>query len=341
MKKLIILPVVLIISFVVSWNNGAQAQFCTTTVTAPSSIQDAVDAASPGDTICLDGTFEDVPTVTIGTSDITLKSASPGIIDGGVGPAFRLDDGVSGVTIEDLEIRGRTGFRGGGVEAWDVSTSNITIRNNDMHDLSYNGVLVGSEGCCVHDNWMVKDNQVEGVEFAGVELTNCENCSILHNEIDHAPFGVVVQARSTSTSDVGMYDVIINNVDIIGNMIMESSIGVYAISFTAHPTPPFTPITDASSLLSNVNISNNNIESDTYGVIFWAYNDAATAENGKIMHNEINCDTGTGVGVFESGNGETGTVNNVKVVNNDFVDCDPDTSTTPDTTKIPPGPFLP
>jgi hypothetical protein len=342
MKKLICLPVVLImLSFIVSWNDGAQAQVCTTTVTAPGSIQDAVDAASPGDIICLDGTFSDVPTVTISTSDITLKSASPAILDGGVGPAFRLDDGVSGVTIEDLEIKNRTGDRGGGVEAWDVSTSNITIRNNYMHGLGYNGVLVGSEGGFIHDNWMVKDNRVETVGFAGVELTNCEDCSILDNEIKGAYIGVVVQARSTSTTGVGMYDVVINAVNVIGNMISGAPIGVYALSFTGHPTD-FSPITGASSLLSNVNISNNSIESSGTGVIFWAYNDAATAENGKIMHNGITCeDTGTGVGVFESGDGESGTVNNVKVVNNDFVDCDPEVSATPDTTKIPPGPFLP
>ena len=342
MKKLISLPGVLIlISFIVSWNDGAQAQFCTTTVTATGSIQDAVDAASLGDIICLDGTFSNVSTVTIATSDITLKSASPAILDGGVGPAFRLADGVSGVTIEDLEVKNRTGFRGGGVEAWDVSTSNITIRSNYMHDLEYNAVLVGSEGGFIHDNWMVKDNHVATVGFAGVELTNCEDCSIIHNEIDDAYLGVVVQARSTSTTGIGMYDVVINGVNVIGNMIMGSGIGIYALSFTGHPTD-FTPITDASTLLSNVNMSNNSIESSGIGIFFWAYNDAATAKNGKITHNDIDCeDTGTGVRVSESGSGQMGTVKNVKVVNNTFDACDPTITDGGEDTKMPPWPFLP
>ena len=123
-------------------------------------------------------------------------------------------------------------------------------------------------------------------------------------------------------------------------MISGSPLGIYALSFTGHPTN-FSPITGASTLLRNVNMSNNNIsDSDSTGIIFWAFNAAATAQNGKVMHNEIDCgSSGTGVVVAESGSGP-GTVTNAKVVNNDFVDCSPDISATADT-KIPPGPFLP
>jgi hypothetical protein len=328
-KKLTILMAVAAIAAFMVLGPG-EAIACDVTVTAgdgATAIQDAVDSASSGDTICLSGTFtttsgpggtSEVATVTIGTSGITVTSASAAILDGGVGPAFRLTNGLSDVTIVYLEIRNRTGFRGGGVEAWDMSTSNITIRHNNMHDLSYNAVLV-----------------------AGIELTNCEGCSILHNEIAVAFLGIVVQARSTSTTGVGSYDVVINGVHANNNMITESPIGIYALSFTGHPTA-FTPITGASTLLRNVNMSNNRIEggSSIWGVIFWAFNGAATAQNGKIMHNEIDCDSsGTGVVVAESGSGP-GTVTNAKVVNNDFVHCLTEISPTADT-KVPPGPFLP
>jgi hypothetical protein len=351
-KKLTILMAVAAIAAFMVLGPG-EAIACDVTVTAgdgATAIQDAVDSASSGDTICLSGTFtttsgpggtSEVATVTIGTSGITVTSASAAILDGGVGPAFRLTNGLSDVTIVYLEIRNRTGFRGGGVEAWDMSTSNITIRHNNMHDLSYNAVLVGSEGGFVHDNWMVHSNYVSDVGFAGIELTNCEGCSILHNEIAVAFLGIVVQARSTSTTGVGSYDVVINGVHANNNMITESPIGIYALSFTGHPTA-FTPITGASTLLRNVNMSNNRIEggSSIWGVIFWAFNGAATAQNGKIMHNEIDCDSsGTGVVVAESGSGP-GTVTNAKVVNNDFVHCLTEISPTADT-KVPPGPFLP
>ena len=221
-KKLTILMAVAAIAAFMAFGPG-EAIACDVTVTAgdgATAIQDAIDAASPGDTICLSGTFtttsdsgtSEVATVTIGTSDITVTSASTAILDGGVGPAFRLTNGLSDVTIEGLEISNRTGLRGGGVEAWDMVTSHITIRNNNMHDLEYNAVLVGSEGGFVHDNWMVHSNIVNVVGFAGIELTNCEDCSILHNKIDGALLGIVMQARSTSTTGFGSDHVVINGV---------------------------------------------------------------------------------------------------------------------------------
>lgn len=284
-----------------------------------------------------------VPTVTIGTSGITLKSASTAEFNGGSGPAFRLADGLSHVTIEDLEIHSRAGFRGGGIEAWDRTTSNITVRDNYLHDNSYSGVLVGSEGGYVHSNWMVQNNVVNDHGFIGIELTNCEVCAIVDNNIDGATLGIIVQARSTSTTGVGSHNVVMNGIRVLHNIVNDSDwFGVYVLSFTGHPTN-FSPIADASTLLTSVSISNNMLtDSGVAGIRFWAFNDAATAKNGRIMYNDIDCPTETpGVQILESGSGP-GTVKNVKVVNNSFgTDCDPQVTDTGEATKFPPGPFLP
>lgn len=344
----------------------AQASHCTTTVTAPSSIQAAIDGADYGDVVCLDdsgGAF--FQTVVFGPEDsgITLSAAdgdSP-VLNGStldLADAIRLLAGVSDVTIQGLEITGYGSWAccgpGMAIQAWNDGTSNITVRNNHIHGNTGNAILVGNEGTGVHTGWVVQNNVISGSGYYLLELSNCENCTIMKNDVDGGLYGIVVQARNTSTSGAGSGDVVINGVHILHNTVKNSWYGgVYVLSFTGHPWY-YTPITGATTLLSSVNISNNNVESKdpwgspTYkpwGILFWAYNDAATALNGRINHNEINCSNGRGVGVLQSGYspGLVGTVKNVKVVNNSFTDCNPNVTDTGQDTKLPPGlgPYVP
>ena len=335
----ILFAVVLMVSL--SLVTAAPAAAATWYLTPGDDIQAAVNGASQGDKIILDGTFNDYPTVTVGTSGITIKSLSPGsgILDGGVGPAFRLVDGLSNVTFEGLVIQNRTGSRGGGIEAWDMSTSNIQVSDNQFLNNEYNGILVGSEGGYVHSNWMVKGNTANGNGFAGIELTNCENSKIMKNNVADSGFaGIVVQARNT-VADSG--SVTINAVEVLHNTVDDSgSSGIYVFSFTGHPTA-FTPISGASSLLTNTTVNNNTIvDSGSVGVIFWAYNAAAMADNASINHNSITgasgeAPSGYGVRVLQAGSGP-GTVKNVKVINNSYVNCAEDVQDTGTGTKIKP-----
>lgn len=329
---------------------------CTVTVTAgdgATAIQDAIDDASTGDKICLKGTFtttsgpsgtSEVATVTIGKSDITLRSASTAILDGGSGPAFRLADDVYNVTIKGLEIKNRTGSRGGGIEAWNRTTSHITIRNNNIHDNTYNAVLVGSEGLDIHSHWKVENNKVKDNGFAGVELTNCEKCTIKGNDIDGNFYGIVVQARNSIS---GSGPTTIGGVHVVNNTIDgAAAYGIYVLSFTGHPTN-FTPITGASTLLKNVAVGGNTVTDTTgwcwpsgslppcsagetfidgRGIRFWAYNNAATATHGQIVNNEVNCLSGNpGIQILERGaSGQEGDVEKIKVKGNTIdSDCSP------------------
>lgn len=316
----------------VSANSG-----CDVTVTAgvgATAIQDAVDAASAGDTICLDGTFtttsgpgttSEVATVEVGTSNITIKSASPGVMDGGDGPAFRLADGLSHVTFQGLEIKNRTGFRGGGIEAWDRTTSHINVRNNDLNDNSYSGVLVGSEGGFIHSHWKVENNKVEGNGSIGIELTNCEKCSIKGNDIDGGLYGIVVQARNTVA---GSGLTAIGGVHVVDNSIDGAAFyGIYVLSYTGLTGSPFTSVAGASALLRNVSVRGNTVTDTALvdGIRFWAYNPAATAKNSHIRKNTINCLSGKpGIEVLEEGASGDGTVEKVKIGKNTIdSDCSP------------------
>lgn len=298
-------------------------------------IQAAVDGASSGDTIILnDGTFSNYTTVTVGTSGITIKAANPGlaILDGGGGPAFRLTDGLKDVTFEGLVIKNRSGSRGGGIEAWDMATSNIKVLNNQFLDNTYNGILVGSEGGFVHSNWMVNGNTVDGNGFAGIELTNAQNSKIMNNTVVNSGFaGIVVQARNTVA---GSGSVSINAVKVLGNTVDNAIYGIYIFSFTGHPTL-FTPITGASSLLTNTTVNDNTIiDSGNAGVIFWAYNSGAMAENATINDNAISNAT-YGVRVLQAGSGP-GIVKKVKVMNNSYTNCTTDVQDYGTGTKIRP-----
>lgn len=355
MKKLTILA---LLGLLLALSAGqAVASHCTVTVTALSSIQAAIDAASWGDVVCLDDSDGDFSqTVVFGPEDsgITL-SAEDGntpLMDGGNAAldAIWLLDGVSDVTIEHLTIQnyGSGSFTqpGNGIVTWDASTSNITVRDNIFDNFSWNAILVGSEGGYVHSNWMVKNNTVSDAAFAGIELTNCNGCTIMGNNVDPTLYGIVVQARNTVA---GSGLVAVNGVHVLHNSVDDAyGYGIYVLSFTGHPTD-FTPISGASSLLTSVNVQHNTLTNNgSGGVIFWAYNTAATAQNGRISNNEINCpSSGTpGIRVLERGSGwpasgQQGTVENVKVVNNTF---DSDCSSPPVTdegedTKTPPGPF--
>jgi parallel beta-helix repeat protein len=362
MKRFLALGIVALL-VVIALPVPATAQIaCDITVTAPSSIQTAVDTVTDVNfdgkrVVCLDDSGGDFSqTVVFGPEDsgITL-TAEPGdspTLDGGNAAlnAINFLDGVSDVTIEGLTIQnyGSSPWTqpGNAIQAWDVSTSNITIRNNIMANFSWNAVLVGSEGGFVHDNWMVKNNTVTNATFIGIELTNSEDSTIMKNDVDGGFIGIAVQARSTSTTGVGSYNIAIDGVHVLHNTVDNASYaGIYVLSFTGHPTN-FTPITGASSLLSSVNVSHNTVtDSGTVAILFWAFNDAATAKNGRIIKDVLNCPSSTtpGIMILERGlSGQKGTVENVKVVNNTFDDdCDPQVTDEGEDTKLPPGPPSP
>lgn len=306
---------------------------CTDTVTAPSSIQTAVDGASSDDVVCLsdaDGAF--AQTVVFGPEDsgITL-TAAPGespVLDGatlaGTGPtsidAITLEDGVTEVTIEGLTIQNYKGDSGGNdrssaITTWNVETSGITVRNNNLLDNFWNGILVGSNGGEIHEKWVVEDNVVDGHGFVGIELTNCDHCEIHGNDVDNSGFAGIVLKAGNIVPGTGL--ITIEDVKVVGNTVDDSGkYGIYILSFQGIPGDPFDPITGAQSLLTTVTVEHNTItDSGIAGIVFWAYNDATTAQKGDIKENEVNCDpvdSADGIRILERGSGtQMGTVKEV------------------------------
>jgi len=145
-------------------------------------IQDAVDSAGYGDTVLVHlGEYHQ--SVEFGDEDDGITLQGDGAVLDGTGSAdpecdkfvdaIILHGGVEDVTIEGFEIRdyaaGAGEGEGNGVVAWDVgvdaSTDDITVRNNKMHDLHWNGVLVGSDGTAyggegLHEDWLIEGNTI-------------------------------------------------------------------------------------------------------------------------------------------------------------------------------------
>jgi parallel beta-helix repeat protein len=216
MKKLTVLVAVVVMGAFISLGGGlalAEAPLVVDNdkVECPkaafTTIQAAVDAASPGDKIrvCA-GVYAENVLIGPTQSGITLKGDPGAILDGstlGDGDGITLQSGVSDVTIKSFEIRNYNGISSGvgnAIQAWNCGTSNITIKENVIHDNSWNGILVGNEGEAVHTGWRIKENQVYNNGFADIELTNGKDSEIKGNTVasGSASFfdGILVQARN-------------------------------------------------------------------------------------------------------------------------------------------------
>jgi parallel beta-helix repeat protein len=331
---------------------GGAAFACTTTVTAPASIQAAVDAASPGDTICLSGTFHQSVVISSAQSGITLQPVSAGaaVLDG-TAPAdagttllvdaIRLGNGVSGLTILGLEMRnyvsGTCCGQGNGIQAWDVNTSSISVLDNNIHDNSWDAVLVGSDGNnFAASGWVVDGNTAANNLAYGIEFTNCSGCSAQGNTVSGPATettGFLIQARNT-IPDSGT--VAVHGVSLKNNQVSGTAIGLYILALASDES--FNAISGAYSQLQSVSVVNDGINSGL-GALVWGFNFFATdhsligpaqVTNPAIANDTLNCG-GSGPGIWLV---NANTVN-AKVVHDTFSECATTLTDSGDATKNP------
>ena len=162
----------------------AHAETCTTTLAANDDIQAAIDAANPGDVICLSsGTYSPTATIEVSKS-VTLQGPQAGvdprpsqcttripgdpseaIVDGSeanLSRIFRIT--ASDVVLDGLEVRNGTGDMidspsGAGI-------SNVTLRYNIIRD------ALGDEGVQLRDcaNCIVEFNHMFDIAQDGINL---------------------------------------------------------------------------------------------------------------------------------------------------------------------------
>ncbi len=287
-----------------SWGDTASAQhgirleglkLTGRTINVPgdySTIQGAVNAANNGDTINVAaGTYSESINV---TKSLTLNGAKAGIdartrstssgesiLDGtGLDPATQHDaifiaNGVSNVIIDGFEIRNYAGGGlngdGNAISSYCMSSStsgasNVTVKNNYIHDLSYNGILVGSENTIgesmvVQSGWLIQYNKLASFGYAGIELTNVINSQVEDNVIaaptslfadpGDAGVGIEIAARSRAKPVTAGTDVVVSGNTITGAFPTDSRAAINLLSRTYSAT--------SNATLSGITVSGNTI----------------------------------------------------------------------------------
>ena len=263
-KKLTIRAVVALLAALMALGGGqALAASCKVTVTAPDSIQAAIDA-NPKKTVCLDdsgGVFSQ-SVVFSGTdgggddSGITLRAA-PGavpVLDGTIGSlvdAITLKDGVSKVTIRDLEIRNYSNqaIRGDGTIA--VPLSKIRLQDLDIHDINFHAIdILHTDGLRIKHvtvrvapgaNFFAEAIRLQSVDsvkvdkvhviggFVGVNFA----CSGACAGPEPPTNGVVKNSTISGTTDNGVLLANTTDAEIKKNVIAGAGFGGIQIGFRA------------------------------------------------------------------------------------------------------------
>lgn len=150
------------------------------------SIQDAVNGATPGDTIrIMPGTY--VETVYIDKDSIRLI----GVIEEGNWPTLegegRLNDAIlysgNNIVVENLKI---THYKGNAIMG--QAGNNFEIRNNLIVDTGIYGVFPQ-----LGQNGIIEGNIISGIEDAAIYVGMSDNIHVAHNEVFDSVAGIEIE----------------------------------------------------------------------------------------------------------------------------------------------------
>jgi parallel beta-helix repeat protein len=194
------------------------------------SIQDAVDAAAPGDkVIIMPGTYTethggfqavriDKPLKLIGKKNPVLQ-AGPGNDDG------ILAEGTIDTPIDGLRIKGITvqGFPGNGIHLRYVK--NFKIDKNTSIDNLENGIFptLSADG-------MVKNNVAYGSEDSALWVEASENVRVLKNVLHSSPTGLEITVS--------------NNIEVNGNEVYDNTVGIGLYHPNGASLPPLSEMSN-------------------------------------------------------------------------------------------------
>jgi parallel beta-helix repeat protein len=264
------------------------------TITVTSTIQDAVDAASPGDTIVVPrGVYHE--SVLVAKDRLTIRGSRSAVLDAsGFEDGMRVGAGeiggdpptcpalsVRGFTLDGLTIRnaGDTGLRLTGVDGFRVSDG--VYEDNAEYGVfprcSTNGLIEGNRGgggedatvyVGVDENVTVVDNHLTNGEI-GIELENTLNTVVRRNVLSGNVAGmliIVLPGLPRSATSGALIE---------GNVVTRNNL--------PNPFPPPPPFFDDLQLLpSGTGILN------------------AGGDNIVIRHNTIIANDTVGVGIIEN-----------------------------------------
>lgn len=234
-------------------------------------IQGAVDAAGPGDTINVcRGTYAEIVDIGAGKDDLSLVSSTAtaaAVLQG----LFRVNDGVTGVSIQKFRIEpivSATGF-----SVFDDGTEVALIRNNLIVGGAY-GITV-SEGSIT----MARDNTFIGQNTTGIRVaasggpSTVASATLQANTITGTPGsqGIVFEGAAGFGDASG---------SVFGNTVSKNgSDGIYVGTLVG----------------GSVNVKANNVIRNGKGITL------SSADGSKVENNKVSENTGTGISVDSNG----------------------------------------
>jgi parallel beta-helix repeat protein len=207
------------------------------TVKPGESIQAAVDAAAPGDTITvMPGDYTETHSGTAAvrvTEPLKLLAKSkppdvkvrilpnPGQKDGIlVEPANPGDPDIDGVEISGFTVEG---FSNNGI--WLRHANNFTIENNESINNLENGIWP-----TLSANGLVKDNVSYGSLDSALWVEGSENVRVINNDLHHSPTGLEITVSKEVTAET--------------NDIHDNTVGIGLYHPAAAGLPPLQPLSD-------------------------------------------------------------------------------------------------
>ncbi len=289
------------------------------------SLQAAVAAADPGDTVVLRGRFDE--RVVVDTPDVTLTSAhgTMAVVDGG-GEGDTLTVDADNVTIRRVWVR-NSGLDASGNDAgvW-VNGTGTRIVDSRVTEVTFGVWVDGVDGVVVRNNTVVGREEVTPLSYRGngIQLWKTEGSRVSGNRITDVRDGIYyswahgVVARNNTMWDLryGVHYMYSDDCRLADNLAFDNDVG-YALM-----------VSKRLSLTGNVAV--NNSGTSGHGILVKDIDDTTIRNNslvandrGIYVYNSLN-NTVAGNLVLENGVGVQLTAGSVEeqVHGNSFVHND-------------------
>jgi nitrous oxidase accessory protein len=201
------------------------------------SLQRAVDAADPGDTVRIRGAFTE--RVVVNTTGLTIKSASDqyAVVDGG-GYGHVLTIAAANVTVERVWVR-NSGYNASSNDAgvW-VEAPNVSLVDSRVTEATFGVWVDGVNDVLLRNNTVVGRDSItpRSQRGNGIQLWKTEDTRVLDNRITDARDGIYyswtsnVTARGNTLWDLryGVHYMYSDNNRLANNTAFDNDVG-YAL----------------------------------------------------------------------------------------------------------------
>lgn len=201
----------LLIIFLIMLTPIDPAQAQTNIVLVSTTIQAAVDAANPGDTVRVPpGVYHE--NVLVSKDNISIEGSRGAILDG-TGLA-----GNSGITVRAPSPARINGFKLTGLQIQNYSRNGVILVRVDNYQI-VGGKYVDNEEYGIFPirstHGLIESNQVSGSDDTGIYIGQSNDAIIRNNQVSDCTVGIEVEVSS--------------NVSIQDNRLMDNTIGISAV----------------------------------------------------------------------------------------------------------------